>query len=213
MLTGLVVCLLVLGLSSRHGSLRAETFVFQTDMYGDEEVPPVHTIAYGFVRFFFNDPRTAADYTVDVKGYSDTVVLGADIHRGARGVNGPVVRHLADGGFIVTSGRIRVSEEDLREMAAGSWYVSLKTTEYPEGALRGQISLPEGFLPEPAPEAMSDQSPDEATAASEGPATAVLVEAPAPALAPLPLPAVVVPPPAVPVFRPPNTGDAGLSRN
>ena len=53
--------------------------------------------------------RTAAeaDYTVDVKGLSSTYITGADIHRGGRGLNGPVVKHLADGGFIVIGGHIQ----------------------------------------------------------------------------------------------------------
>lgn len=129
----------------------AASLILQTDMFGSQEVPPVDSPGWGFVRFFFNDDRSQADYTVDVKGFSNTLVTGADIHRGRPGASGPVVRHLADGGFIVTSGRTRFSPADLDELASGLWYVSLKTSLHPEGELRGQIIPPPGFRPEPPP--------------------------------------------------------------
>jgi hypothetical protein len=186
-------------------------------MYGTENVPAVTTVSYGFVRFFFNDARTAADYTVDVKGYNGAQVTSADIHRGARGVNGPVVKHLADGGFIVTGGRTTFSQQDLQDMAAGLWYVSLKTVDHPEGALRGQIVLPAGFMP---------ASPPRVEPAAQHPAIEAPVEAAPDEDESLPPRSQPLPPPSVPssppspaesaparsIFRPPNTGDGGLLR-
>ncbi|HLF08512.1 MAG TPA: CHRD domain-containing protein [Dehalococcoidia bacterium] len=134
-------------------TVQAAPIMFQTDMYGTEQVPAVRTQAWGFVRWFFNEQKTEADYTVDVKGLSGSIVSGADIHRGTHGVNGPAIRHLADGGFIVTSGHMRFSTADLNEMAAGNWYVSLKSVEHPDGELRGQIVLPPSFWTAPEPPA------------------------------------------------------------
>jgi hypothetical protein len=148
-------------------------------MYGSEQVPAVRTQAWGFVRWFFNEQKTEADYTVDVKGLSGSIVAGADIHRGARGVNGPVIRKLADGGFIVTSGHMRFSTADLNEMAAGNWYVSLKSAEFPKGELRGQIVLPPGFW-----------TPPEAPAAATPPVFETIADAPAVLLPVAPAPAV-----------------------
>ena len=119
---------------------------FQINMQGTDVVPPVATSAWGFVRFYnFNDTKTAADYTVDVKGLSGTLISGADINRAPMGSNGPVIHHLADGGFIVTSGHMTFTPSDLNDIAAGNWYVNLTTTENPDGELRGQVSLPDGF--------------------------------------------------------------------
>lgn len=155
-LTAIVLALAVQPILGPSGvtprAVEAAPIIFQTDMYGQEQVPAVRTAAWGFVRFYFNEAKTEADYTVDVKGLSGSLIAGADIHRGARGVNGPVIRHLADGGFIVTSGHMRFSTSDLNDMAAGNWYVSLKTYEYPKGELRGQIALPPGFWTAPAAE-------------------------------------------------------------
>jgi hypothetical protein len=235
-----LVFLLVFTVAPSASRLDAEGIVFQTDMYGTENIPPVTTVSYGFVRFFFNDDRSAAEYNVDVKGYDGGQVLGADIHRGARGVNGPAVKHLADGGFIVTGGRTTFSEQDLKDMAAGLWYVSLKSVDHPEGALRGQIVLPAGFSPgssgppagipplpglpvegvRPAPPApaapipvVPSSPPPEAVS---DPSPTVELDTPAPvAIIPAapPAPPVTAPAPAsppVPIFRPPNTGSGGL---
>ena len=61
------------------------SYILQIDMYGANVVPPVETHAYGFVRFFFNEDRSEADYTVDIKGYSYNAVTGAAIRAGVPG--------------------------------------------------------------------------------------------------------------------------------
>ena len=161
----------------------AAEYVFETQMFGREVVPPVDTVGWGFFRFFFNEDRSAADITIDLKGLAGEVVISADIHRGAPGSNGPVVKHLADGGYIVTAAHVRFTKAELQEMNAGSWYISLKTTNHPDGELRGQIRPPADFLPSPpAPPAPVNEAPP---------------------------PAQV--PPAGLVITPPNTGDAGLA--
>ncbi|HWO73088.1 MAG TPA: CHRD domain-containing protein, partial [Dehalococcoidia bacterium] len=144
------------------------------------------THAWGFVRFFFNDDRTEANYTVDVKGIGQNVVIGADMHVGAPGSNGPLVRHLADGGFIVTAGRLTLTPTELAGFTSGNWYVVLKTVDHPEGEIRGQVVVPADFLP---------ASPPAATPPAQRPA-----QPPSPAQAA-----------SAPGFiQPPSTGDAGL---
>jgi hypothetical protein len=128
---------------------RAADFVFETQMFGNQQVPPVETVGWGFFRFFFNEDRSAADVTVDLKGLAGDAVISADIHRGRPGNNGPVVKHLADGGYIVTSARVTFTRTELEDMAAGNWYISLKTVNHPDGELRGQINPPAGFIPSP----------------------------------------------------------------
>jgi hypothetical protein len=206
-----VIALLVftaLALTDRPAT--AEPIVFQTDMFGAQQVPPVQTNAYGFVRFFFNDARTAADYTVDVKGLATGLVLGADIHRGSPGENGPVVKELATGGFIVAAGHMTLSSRDLQELEDGEWYVSLKTVDHPQGELRGQVVLPPRFQPTPIPpppaptvQPAPDVPPPPPDEAPEPPADSEPVEEPPRPTTPMPLPAGAR-------VLPPNTGDGGL---
>lgn len=164
----------------------ADVYVLQIDLSGDQQVPAVSTHVYGFVRFFFNDDRSEADYTVDIKGIDTSNVLGADMYRGAPGVNGPVIFNLHPGGFIASGGHMRFSEAALAEMATGNWYVSFRTTSHPQGEIRGQIILPADFFP--------------AAAAASNPAPSQ------PPVAPPPLTLT-----QAGGVRPPNTGDAGLA--
>jgi hypothetical protein len=165
--------------------------VFQADMTGSDVVPPVETTAWGFVRFFFNEDRSHASYTVDVKTLSNSLVAGADIHRGAPGTNGPVIKHLTDGNFIVTGGEIDFTPAELQEMASGNWYVSLKTHAHPEGELRGQITVPANFLPKSI--ATPTRTPTVAPVRSATPAPGA------------------TPRPGGVGITPPDTGDAGLA--
>jgi hypothetical protein len=163
----------------------AEPLVLQIDMYGENVVPAVDTHAWGFVRFFFNEDRSEANYTVDIKGYSNSAVTGADIRSGAPGENGPVVFHLSDGDFIVTAGHMELTPEQLQGFVSGNWYVTLYTSFHPEGEVRGQIVVPAGFLPSGAapPRPPAQQAP--ANPGNPGTAT----------------PGAILPP---------NTGDGGL---
>jgi len=144
--------LIALAVALPGGPAKAVSYVYQVDMHGTDQAPPVSTNAWGFVRFFFSDDRASADYTVDVKGVSGSIVTGADIRRGQRGVNGPVVYHLADAGFIVASGHINFRPGDIEDMMAGNWYATLSTATNPGGEMRGQIFLPANFR-DPAPSA------------------------------------------------------------
>jgi hypothetical protein len=168
----------------------AAAYVFETRMYGENQVPPVETVGWGFFRFFFNEDRSAADVTVDIKGLAGDAIISADIHRGAPGQNGPVVKHLADGGYIVTAAHVTFTKADLQEMASGAWYISLKTELHPNGELRGQIMPPADFLPSPpapTPAAVDATTPPPPPAQQQTPGGSL-------------------------VITPPSTGDAGLVR-
>ncbi len=122
------------------------SYVLQVDLYGAHVVPPVETHAYGFVRFFFNEDRSEADYTLDVKGYSSSAVTGVTIREGAPGENGPVVLSLSDGDFIVTGDHLTLTPEQLETFVSGNWYLTLTTVFNPEGEMRGQIVVPADFF-------------------------------------------------------------------
>ncbi len=185
------------------------SYVLQINMYGDNVVPPVETSSYGFVRFFFNEDRSEANYTLDVKGYSNTAITGVTINAGAPGENGPVVMTLSDGDFIVTGEHLTLTPEQLEAFASGGWYLTLTTVFHPEGEMRGQIVVPADFFT--------------ATGGAAYPPSSV---------APTPQPVVAVTPVAESggasggsvggggatgggsggggFFQPPNTGDGGL---
>jgi hypothetical protein len=182
---------IVFAFASQPAQKTDAAYIYEVYMYGENVVPGVNTNIYGFIRFFFNDSLTEADVTVDVKGISNSGVTGADIRAGKPGTNGPVVFHLSDGDFIVTSTHIRLTPADLEHMVNGDWYGVLYTSFHPNGEIRGQIALPPsaiGASPPPPPAPTATQAPVVPPAGP--PPTAV--------------------PPTGGGIRPPNTGDAGL---
>jgi hypothetical protein len=193
-LAPLLVGALLVALASGTTRAGAESLVFENPTSGSQVVPPVVTNLRGFVRFFFNEDRSQAMVTIDVQGIDGGGVLGADIHRAAPGSNGPLVMHLADGGFIVIGVTIRLTPAQLEEMASGVWYVVVRTVRHPQGELRGQIIVPPGFLPR-----------EEAPAEEPLPPAAAIAEGAPPAAAPE----------AGAGLRntPPNPGEAGLARD
>ena len=68
-------------------------------------------------------------------------ITGAHIHRGQQGMNGPVVLTFTranEGGFKNCVARSEWTE-DMIEDNPEMFYVQIHTTEYPNGAIRGQL--------------------------------------------------------------------------
>jgi hypothetical protein len=224
---GSLIMLAAAGLAAPARPTAGASLVFQTNMFGQNMVPPVNTGVWGFVRFFFNDARTEADYTLDVKGVSSNQVGTVDMFRGAPGTNGTLVRHLSDGGFLTFGGHLKLSAQEIADFVGGNYYVVLTTSAHPQGEIRGQIYVPCGFAGSPPP-GCSD--PDFAgVPAPAGPhdlnlggISRVLDGTPPPPNEPtaMPAPPAVEPPPGGVTARPgqtggsgilpPNTGDGGL---
>ena len=68
-------------------------------------------------------------------------ITGAHIHRGAAGVNGPVVfalKQANEGGWKGCASGAEWTEDRI-ENKPSSFYVNVHTTEFPNGAIRGQL--------------------------------------------------------------------------
>src|SRR5215210_251000 len=114
--------------------LAAQTFVF--DLRGSQEVPPVPSTATGGCMIELDQVMAQSTITCvhDVMGA--TVM---HIHRGAPGVNGPIVFDLGDPASPVTATWIGVTAADISDMLAGNLYVNIHTAGRPAGEIRGQI--------------------------------------------------------------------------
>src|SRR5687767_13430007 len=84
----------------------AATWTIEGWATGAEEVPVVNTTSRAFVRFVFNDVTNTMTYAVTQSGFSADQVTAAHIHRGARGVNGPIVHNLSTVGFVQVAGTL-----------------------------------------------------------------------------------------------------------
>jgi hypothetical protein len=109
---------------------------------GAEENPPVPGGAGAQVTFVFDDVTNDLRYAVTVSGLSADLVTAAHIHRGARGVNGPIVHNISTTAFTQASGTIRLSAQDVGDLRAGNFYFNVHSKEYPGGFARMQLVLP-----------------------------------------------------------------------
>jgi hypothetical protein len=125
-------------------STEAALFSFDVGLSGGQEVPPVSGPGSGLARFTFDDVTRQLQFSVTVSGLSPNLVTAAHIHRGAAGVNGPIIHNLSTTGFTQVSGTLQLSEADVADLRAGNLYVNVHSVEHPGGFARGQMFLSSG---------------------------------------------------------------------
>jgi hypothetical protein len=131
--------------------------IYQAPLTGSGEVPTRSTPADGAVGF--NVEGTTVHYSIET--HSITGVIGAHIHSGAAGANGPIAIALyprpgvnfsdtptggVDGvliqGSFQASDVVGISFDTLlSEMRDGTAYANVHTTQFPGGEIRGQVHL------------------------------------------------------------------------
>jgi hypothetical protein len=116
-----------------------------TDLVGAEEVPgPGDSNATGFAALTLNPGRETICFDLDWADI-DGDVVAAHIHVGAAGVAGPVVVPLAGtsgpGSGGSASGCMDVDRALVVAIrrAPSDYYVNVHSTDYPAGAIRGQL--------------------------------------------------------------------------
>jgi hypothetical protein len=150
--------------------LPVEAAIFSASLSGDQEVPPVNSAATGSAILVLNEDENRLDIDIQFAGLDldgnqtpdsdDDNVTVAHIHRAPAGSNGPVVfgfigpNNDENGDLVIdpVAGRI-VSGWDLNEgnettlaeelpnLFEGDLYVNIHSVEFPNGEIRGQISV------------------------------------------------------------------------
>ncbi|MEK7862813.1 MAG: CHRD domain-containing protein, partial [Chloroflexota bacterium] len=111
---------------------------------GASEVPANVTSAFGFAHFALDDSTRTLAFAVDFGALSGPTT-GIHIHRGAPGVDGPIIYDLALAAGVASGfasplgGTVALAEADLADLMAGNLYVNLHTTAFSGGEIRGQI--------------------------------------------------------------------------
>jgi hypothetical protein len=113
------------------------------DLLGSNEVPPVSTgdpDGSGTANLTLNQGRGEICLEIEVQNISAPILQ--HIHRGAAGVNGPVVVDftplLAGGGDGCVGGVDRSLVKEIRKNPEG-FYFNVHTGDFPGGAVRGQL--------------------------------------------------------------------------
>lgn len=144
---------------------------FVTKLTGDHVVPSVNNDAFGLAKYRFKNEDSSLSF-VHLLSLRTDQIIAADLHMGEAGVNGPVVASLLDGnemsgGMRRAKGGARVLyisvlkgvlessdlvgplkrqplEALIEAIKEGKIYVSVRTKAYPDGVMRGQLSLEGG---------------------------------------------------------------------
>ncbi|WP_340588480.1 CHRD domain-containing protein [Erythrobacter alti] len=116
----------------------AETYY--ATLTGAAEVGGGDTDGYGTAEISISDELGQVCWDInDVRGIGP--ITAAHIHRGAAGVDGPVVFTLRRDNTGDYTGCTDASEwtQEFLEAAPGAFYVNVHTAEFPNGAIRGQL--------------------------------------------------------------------------
>ena len=113
---------------------------FQAQLSGASEVPPADPDGAGMARISINDDSNRVCTDLEVRMIGD--VTAAHIHRGAAGVNGPPVVTLDPPDDNDSDDCDTADDALIDEIRANpsAFYVNVHTTDYPGGAIRGQIA-------------------------------------------------------------------------
>jgi hypothetical protein len=113
---------------------------FIAQLSGANEVPPADPDGTGMARIAVNDAsnRVCTDLEVRMIG----TVTAAHIHRGAAGTNGPPVITLDPPDDNDSDDCDTADDALIDEIRANpsAFYVNVHTADYPNGAIRGQVS-------------------------------------------------------------------------
>lgn len=120
--------------------------LLRATLTGAGQVPSVSTSWTGQVMCTLNADRTAAqiDGTFTSGGAAAT---GAHIHKGAAGVNGPVVHNLTltgnafAGTWSTGSPALAMSRDMVDALLKGELYVNIHSAAHPDGEIRGQLII------------------------------------------------------------------------
>ena len=132
---------------------------FVADLAGKNEVPPVDGSASGIAKFQLIGDGQTLDYQINVTNIN--AIMGAHIHSGKLGQNGPVIAALFNPNMsspptgkvngLLAKGSIKSSDlqgpltghplSDLVHLIGGHGaYVNIHTQQHQNGEIRGQIS-------------------------------------------------------------------------
>ena len=156
---GLSVLMLVAVLAASPFVLGSPNRNFATHLIGDQQNPPVQTLAQGQAIFMLSKDGQTLHYKLIAANIEN--ITQAHIHLGPKGVNGPIVLWLYPSAppAVLIPGRFDgvLAEGDVTaanlvgllaghslsdlidEMETGNAYVNIHTTQNPVGEIRGQI--------------------------------------------------------------------------
>lgn len=110
--------------------------IFQANLFGQAEIPPVQTDAYGNCTGILDENETVFTLSCEHTVNNPTA---SHIHAGFSDENGPVTFDLGDASSPIQAEWL-LDEEDVIRLLAGGFYVNVHTAANPAGIVRGQLA-------------------------------------------------------------------------
>lgn len=131
-LGALGACLALAGLA------QAQIVYLQATLSGTQEVPPTPSTASGLGCFSFDTSTNIISYNITFSGLMGAETA-AHFHQGAVGVNGGVIINLPLGSPKI--GTAALTAAQAIQLLAGNIYTNVHTTVFPNGEIRGQLTV------------------------------------------------------------------------
>ncbi len=112
----------------------------RADLNGSNEVPPTQSRGNGYFEAVYRPSTKVLEYRLNLVGLSGPITMGYLHGPAAPGENAQQIApiNIPIYGNTIWDG-VTLTEEQAAEVIAGRWYVEVRTIQYPDGEIRGQI--------------------------------------------------------------------------
>ncbi len=115
-----------------------ETMMFKANLKAASEVPPAQSSGQGNSMVTLDTEKKTVAWKTTFSGLSGNATAAHFHGPAAPGENaGPAV----DISGKVEEGSAPVSDDQIKDLQAGKWYINIHTAKYPDGEIRGQLEM------------------------------------------------------------------------
>jgi hypothetical protein len=123
----------------------AASEVFDVELTGAQQVPPVDTSGSGVAKIRYNPATREVSWDITFKGLSSPATMAHFHGPASEGKNAKPTVWLTKKGSPVESpikGHATLTPDQAKEFLAGEWYVNVHTKDHQGGEIRGQVVPP-----------------------------------------------------------------------
>ena len=115
-----------------------ETMMFKADLKPASEVPPTQSTGDGNAMVTLDTDKKTVAWKSTFSGLSGDATAAHFHGPAAPGENaGPAV----DISGKIEEGSASVTDDQIKDLQAGKWYINIHTAKYPDGEIRGQLEM------------------------------------------------------------------------
>jgi hypothetical protein len=115
-----------------------ETMMFKADLKASSEVPPAQSSGDGNAMVTLDTEKKTVAWKTTFSGLSGDATAAHFHGPAAPGENaGPAV----DISGKIEEGSASVTDDQIKDLQAGKWYINIHTAKYPDGEIRGQLEM------------------------------------------------------------------------